>query len=149
MSKLLYNISVRLNKLLSVMKINIKHFKSFFNKDILEFFKCCKSKFKRKVQKDVQINGSSDNLVIADNSVTHFASTNTDTYTDNVSSFMFAPDHNSTAHNDPCNLSQFSFEIIDKCIHNLKFGKSKILIVFVPNICCTHIHSLTDRKSVV
>ena len=38
----------------------------FLNKEILEFWKCWKSKFMSKVLKDVQINGISDNQVIAD-----------------------------------------------------------------------------------
>ena len=72
-----------------------------------------KVNYTHKVLLDVQINDSSDNQVIVDSFVTHFASTYTDTYTDNASQLEFAQDYNSSAYNDPCDLSQFSVEIID------------------------------------
>ena len=58
----------------------------------------------------------------------------------------FARDYNSSVHNDPCDLPQFSVEIIDTCINKLKLGKvqdpdglSEKHLVHSQS----HIHSLT------
>ena len=44
---------------------------------------------------------------------------------DIYSSLEFAHVYNSSVHNDPCDLSHISIEVIDKCINNLKPGETQ------------------------
>ena len=102
----------------------------FLNKNIPEFWKLWNKKFNKSLQNTVKINGLNSNKLIAEEFAENFSqvyngashgqlNTKSEVYTNK-------PDSSSSFSNKSNNFDQsaISFELIDKCIRDLKLGKA-------------------------
>src|SRR5437870_2540023 len=99
----------------------------FANKDTPSFWKSWSKKMNSNGCKDVYINGSNDNLKIANEFATYFDII----YSDSSTAVSAVDEYrklceeavNRTA-NDKCTPHQITVQLVDRCIHKLKLGKA-------------------------
>ena len=98
----------------------------FINTEILDFWKSWKSKLKKKVDTNVQINDLTDNQSIANYFRNHFASVyvNSSDNLDAICEFNLSYTKLSKGNSTISPNSSFSVEIFDKCVKLLECGKA-------------------------
>ena len=91
----------------------------FINKKIPDFWKSWSSKFRKKVDTNIQINGPTDNQSIANSFGNHFASVyvNSSDNSDAINEFNLSYTKLSKENSIISPNSSFSVEIVEKCIN--------------------------------
>ena len=97
--------------------------KHFLNKNSPDFWKTWSNKMHKNIRKDINFNGSSDDLHVADVFACHFESVYFDSSRSNAKSEFFSSFDKYEDTNYDIN-SLITVELIDKCIHKLKLGKA-------------------------
>ena len=99
---------------------------NFINKKTPDFWKSWNSKFKKKVDTNIQINGLTDKQTIANCFSNHFASVYVN-FSDNldvINEFNLLYTKLSNDNSIISTNSSFSVEIVDKCVKLLNCGKA-------------------------
>ena len=124
--KLKYKLAIKNALLEYENRFNDDLLTHFVNKNTPEFWKCWSSKMRRNIVKDVFMNGSNDDIIVADSFANHFESVYFDSAGDSriKNEFDALLSRTPQTHDAPQVRSHFSVELVDACIRKLKAGKA-------------------------